>query len=125
MYVLDSSVLIEVVKERPLAGKIERLVQDAPLVTTSICMHEVLAGARSPEERFGFEALFTKMHVLEHTADAAKAGARIAHELARTGTPAGTPDTLIAGICKANNAALVTLDKGFARIKGIKTHLIA
>lgn len=123
-YVLDSNVLIEVFAQRKLAQKIAGVVKDEPMVTTSICMHEVLTGARSDKERFIFEGLFAGIQVLEHTVEAARIGSYMANELLRNGMTINTPDLLIAGICKANNAELVTLDGDFTRINNLKVHFL-
>jgi len=125
MFVLDSSVLIETIKDGRRMHAVASLIpENEPLVTTTICMHEVLAGARTAQERLVFEGLFAKMHVFDHTVEAARAGARIEQELSHSGTLINAHDILIAGVCKANNAELVTFDKDFARIKGIQAHIL-
>lgn len=125
MYVLDSSALIEVFDRSKFGDTIVQLLQDEPAVTTSICMHEVLVGALSDKQRFIFMSLFSSMIVLEHTTAAALAGSRIEQELARVGHKINANDVLIAGICKANDATIVTLDKDFARIKELKSKIIS
>lgn len=124
MYVLDSSALIEIIQGYPRMGHILSLVGEESLVTTSVNMHELLVGAWTDKERFFLTNIFMGAHILEHTSHAAQHGARIEQELARSGKMVNKMDILIAGICKANNAELVTLDKDFAKIKGIKTHII-
>lgn len=125
MYVLDSSALIEIFEGSPLAKKIEAMVQDAPIVTTSICMHELLVGAHSEREQFVLEQLFLNIRILDHTADAARRGARIVKDLSAAGTLINRMDILIAAICKVHDAHLITLDKDFANIKGLKVTIIA
>lgn len=124
MYVLDSSAIIDVIKDRPRGRKVEQIVGNSPLVTTSLCVHELLVGARSEQERFIHEGILSRFHILDYTMEAAIFSARFQQELAKKGVAVGIVDTLIAGICKANNAELVTLDRDFSKMKEIKTHIV-
>ncbi|HLC19676.1 MAG TPA: type II toxin-antitoxin system VapC family toxin [Candidatus Nanoarchaeia archaeon] len=124
MYILDSSALIEVLEEHPKAEKIMELVGDAELVTTSLCVHEVLAGALSKKDRFVLEGVFSSMRILDHTMRAARVGATIQQELAESGTMINKFDVLIAAICKVNNGELVTLDRDFSKIKNFRVVVV-
>ncbi len=124
MYVLDSSILIELFQAGPLTSTIEDFLKDALPVTTSVCMHEVLVGARNAKEWFIFENLLAQMQILDHNSYSAKVGAKLRQELSKSGVSLAPFDTLIAGICKANNAELVTLDHDFAKIKGFKAVIL-
>ena len=119
MFVLDSSVLIEVIEDLPRSEKVEDLLRGEPAVTTTICMHEVLAGADSDKRRFVLETLFSRMNVLEHTSEAARRGARLEQDLSKKGSKINTNDVLIAGICLSQNATLITLDHDFKKIPNL------
>ena len=120
MYVLDSSALIEVLEGHPKAEKIMELYGNAKLVTTSLCAHEILAGALSKKDRFVLEGVFSSMRILDHTMRAARVGAAMQQELSQAGTMINKFDVLIASICKLNDGELVTLDKDFAKIKNFR-----
>ena len=120
MHVLDSSALIEAIEEGPLAQKVEDVLKDGALITTSICMHELLVGASTEKECFVLEGLFSKMRILEFDAKAAKISSRIENRLTKEGKKIGSVDCLIAGICIANDAVLVSFDEHFQRIPGLK-----
>ena len=124
MYVLDSSALIELINEYPRKEKILSFMKDAPLITTSISMHEVLAGVLSEKEYFLVNSLFRGIRILDHTSDDARSGAEIERELSRAGTKINRFDVLIAGICKSHGAHLVTLDTDFSKIKGLTVTII-
>lgn len=124
MYVLDSSILIEVLGQGPRAKQASEIVGEERCVTTSICMHEVLAGLFSERECFIVENILSTMQILVHDARAAKFGAVIAQDLTRTGTMINKFDILIAAICKAHDAELITLDKDFQKIKDLKVRVI-
>ncbi|HLD33697.1 MAG TPA: type II toxin-antitoxin system VapC family toxin [Candidatus Nanoarchaeia archaeon] len=120
MYVLDSSALIEIIEGHSSGEKVIGIVGDAPLVTTSICEHEVLAGALSEKQAFVLDGLFSSMRILEHDARAARLGASIEQELRKKGTMINKLDILIAAICVVHNAELVTFDKDFSKIKNLR-----
>jgi predicted nucleic acid-binding protein len=122
-YVLDSSAIIKALKYAELADKMSKIMGDSPLVTTSICKQELLS-VKNDKEQFVIKQLLDTMHVLEHTSKAAECGAEIYHELRKKGTLINEFDILIAGICKANHAHLITFDKDFAKIKDLQVTVL-
>jgi predicted nucleic acid-binding protein len=120
MYVLDSNAIIEIIEEGPHSSKLISILKDFPLVTTSITLHEVLAGSMSDKSRFVFEGIFSTMRILEHDAPAARAGAAIQKSLDKKGQKINKMDVLIAGICTIHDATIVTLDKDFKKVQGLK-----
>src|SRR3989338_5031783 len=95
------------------------MIAYAPPVTTSICAHEVLAGALFEKPGVVLDGLFSSMRILEHDARAARLGASIEQELRKKGTMINKLDILIAAICVVHNAELVTFDKDFSKIKNL------
>lgn len=124
MQVLDSSALIEVIEQGHFASEVHHILDDQPLVTTSITVHELLSGKISDKKLFILESLFSQMRILQHDTLAAKCGAKINRELSRAGSKINDLDVLIAGVCQASGAELVTLDNDFAKIKGFKATII-
>lgn len=96
---------------------------EAPLTTTSICKQELLM-VKTEKEQFTIKQLLDSMNVLEHTSLAADIGAAIWHDLRKKGNLINEFDILIAAICKANNAHLITFDKDFAKIKGLQVTVL-
>lgn len=125
MYVLDSSALIELFEGTQQHRTIRDLIEGKQLVTTSICVHEVLVGAHHEKENSVLEDIFSSMHVLDFTVPAAKISALIVRGLSREGNLIGRMDILIAAICRAHDATLVTLDKDFLKIKDLKVHVVS
>ena len=124
MYVLDSSAVIELFQDLPRANGIRDVLRGAPLVTTTITMHEVLAGAQTEREQFICEGLFSGMRLLNHDIIAARTGARMQRELDRAGTKINKADVLIAGICEAHGGEMLALDRDFLKIKGLKAQVL-
>ncbi len=123
MYVLDSSAIIEAVDDEKQAEKIARVTKDEPVVTTTICIHEILAGTITERDRFVLGKILSGMQILEHTVKSAHIGAQIQKDLEHVGKMINPYDILIAAVCKENNAELITFDKGFARVKGLTAHI--
>ncbi len=122
-YVLDSSAIIKAMKFPELADKIGKIIGDASLITTSICKQELLS-VKSDKDNFVMQNILDAMQILEHTSLAAEYGAAIYRELQKKGTLINEFDILIAGICKANNAHLITFDKDFAKIKELQVTVL-
>lgn len=122
-YVLDSSAIIKAMKYPEQAEKIEKLIGTNPLITTSICKHELLS-VKNDKEKFIIKKILDSIQILDHTTEAAEQGAEIYRALRKKGETINEFDLLIAGICKANNAHLITYDKDFAKIKEIKTTIL-
>ncbi len=124
MYVLDSSALIELVEAKPRGKKISEILGAEPLTTTTICMHELIVGAQTEKQKAVVERLAQSASILEHTLQAARAGAIIEQELLKERNSINAADILIAGICKANNKILLTCDNDFTRIKNLQIKVI-
>ena len=82
---------------------------------------ELLSGARADEERQKVETLLSALHVLPFDAVAAEAGAAVRRDLEARGEGIGTADYLVAGVCLAHGATLLTRNrKLFERVPGLK-----
>lgn len=124
MYILDSSILIEIINNTKRAELIHNTIGNLPVVTTSICLHEILSGNFNKQEKFIMENILSNIETLPHTQEAAQIGAEIFKELKEKGNIINEFDILIAGICKANNATLITLDKDFAKINNLNAKIL-
>jgi toxin FitB len=127
MYVLDTNVLSEVIKEAPETSVAEWL-RSCPadaVCTTAICQSELLYGVRrlpDSRRRYRLEAalgsLFSQVlagRVLAFGEAAASAYADIRIARERAGQPVAVEDGMIAAIAKAAGAMVVTRDEtGFA-----------
>ena len=127
MYLLDTNVLSEIVKEAPDRSVAEWLkaCPSDQVFTTVICQSELLYGVRRlPESRRRYrleaalgslfsEVLAGRVLTFGEAAAAAYADIRIARE--RAGQPVAQEDGMIAAIAKTVGATVVTRDEtGFA-----------
>ena len=123
MYVLDSSAIIEILYNSKKGEKIVQAIKEEDIASTTICKVEVLIGAKGKAENYAKD-IFRKMYVFEFTKDAAERSIEMGKELLKEGKPLEGPDLFIAGICKEQNLPLITCDKSFKNIKGIKVMYI-
>ncbi|MBI4150807.1 type II toxin-antitoxin system VapC family toxin [Candidatus Woesearchaeota archaeon] len=117
MYVLDSDVIIDVAHDAPRARAVMKTIGEAPAATTSVSMHEILVGV--PERLTNiYDAMLRGMQIISHDENAARHGAKIQQALKNA--PLSSTDAMIAGICLAQDATLVSFDKSFRRVKGLR-----
>ena len=102
------------------ANKIYEKVGDELLTTTSISIHEILVGAHQKEE-FMIKNLLQRIETIPFDVQNADESSKIEKKLIKKGNLINSADILIAGICISNDATLVTFDKDFNRIPGLKT----
>jgi len=128
MFCLDTSAVIAVLSER-IASVAERFDNEISRRTTilisTIVIYELRYGvarsARSDRNRAVLESFlgFPVSIIAFDAEDAGEAG-EIRAALARTGTPIGPYDTLIAAQARRRSAALVTLNRReFERVPGL------
>ena len=121
MIVADTDVLIDSLRGRqPMTDRIAHEIRAGRLATTAINLFELLAGARTDRERHKVEKLLEALDILTFGETAAREAARIRRELETGGQPIGMADSLIAGICVAHSASLITRNTvHFGRVKGL------
>ncbi|MDT8357465.1 MAG: type II toxin-antitoxin system VapC family toxin [Methanomicrobiaceae archaeon] len=117
MILLDTSFLIDYVRDSSLAGHLPEQENSA---VTVISYFEILTGLqrlRSRREEQFFRLFFSEVPILDFTRAAADHAAFIGGQLARTGTMVNTLDLMIAGIAKVNHIeTILTADEDFRAI---------
>ncbi|MEN8149327.1 MAG: type II toxin-antitoxin system VapC family toxin [Planctomycetota bacterium] len=137
MIVADTDVLIDALRGRePARTRIATIIGSGRFATTAISAFELLAGARSANERSRVESLLAVATVLPLDEAAAREAGAVARELAAAGSGIneqgineqgaegrafGPADHLIAGICRHASAALLTRNRTrFERVTGLR-----
>ena len=122
MIVADSDVLIDALRGRePARSRIALEISGGGLSTTTISAFELLAGARTVSEREKVDALLAPLDILPLDTAASREAAAVHRDLAERGKPIGNADCLIAGICLANRAVLMTRNRAhFERVKNLQ-----
>ena len=121
MIVADSDVLIDALRGRePAKSRIALELGTQSLATTSISVFELRSGAKTPQELAKVETLLAPLLILPLDDDAARAAADARVKLEAAGQTIGTADYLIAGICLARSAILLTRNRAhFVRVPGL------
>lgn len=121
MIVADSDVLIDALRGRdPAAARIERELSTGALSTTAVSAFELRSGARSERAASQVDALLAPLTILPFDEEAANRAAEARRTLESAGNPIGMGDYLIAGICLARSAVLLTRNRShFERVEGL------
>jgi len=124
-YLLDSNLLIEVLRRRPAKLRTRFNREASALATSSVVVSELFFGAlisaRPVENRDEVERLLNRLEILSFDAAAAEHAADIRAQLQRKGQPIGAYDLLIAGHARSLGLELVTGNlREFSRVPGLK-----
>jgi tRNA(fMet)-specific endonuclease VapC len=124
-YMLDTSLCVRVLRDRPQALRARFNEEAAGLCTSTIVLTELLHGAaksaRPAHNRNAVEAFAARMEVLAFDAAAADHAADIRAVLERAGRPIGGYDVLIAGHARSRGLVVVTGNLAeFARVEGLR-----
>lgn len=127
MVCLDSDILISFLRgDESAIEKVSALRQggEGPLRTTAINAYELLKGARlsltKEVNELQVRRLISEMEVLELGPEASESGASIFGHLKERGEMVNELDILVAGIVLANREKLVSRDKGFRGMPGLR-----
>lgn len=122
MIVLDTSVIIEILKETGKGSAIVDAVFEEEVSTTSLSFYEVMLGAKQ-DELADIQKFFNELPMLYFDKTSAAECAFLEKVLTRQGKTVSKIDLLISAVCRANNSDLITLDKDFLKIPGLKLRL--
>lgn len=119
---IDTDICVDFLRDRePGKGKFLRAVAEFMPHITAITSFELHLGHIKMKKRENLDDFINQFHILSFDSKAAKITAKIQAELDEKGTGISIPDTLIAGICIANNVPLLTNNmKHFTRVKSLR-----
>ena len=124
-YMLDTSILIYTIKNKPLAVRRAFEQHSGQLCTSTICLMELIYGAEksaAPAQNLAtINGLAARLEVIDYDAKAATHSGQIRAELARIDQPIGPYDQMIAGHARSQGLILVTNNtKEFDRVDGLR-----
>lgn len=122
MIVADTDILIDALQGIPVVtDRVEDLVRERRLATTSITRIELGVGATSKREEDRVTALLASLPVLPLDAEAAGLSAKVGASLRASGFGIPMADLAIGGICLALDVPLLTRNhRHFERIQGLR-----
>lgn len=116
--ILDTSVCIEILKERQRATDSFRSLDFASPYISAVTVFELMFRTYNAKQAKEF---IVDVEVIDFDENSANKASEIALELKHKGTPIEAADLFIAATALANNCALATLNtKDFSRIKGLR-----
>ncbi len=124
-YMLDTNICIFTVKNRPQQVREAFNRHHGQLCISSISLMELIYGAERsamPERNLSvIEGFSARLEVLNYDQAAATHTGQLRAELARSGTPIGPYDQLIAGHARSQGLILVTNNRPeFDRVPGLR-----
>jgi tRNA(fMet)-specific endonuclease VapC len=121
LIVVDSDVLIDALRGRqPAIRRVTEGLRSGVLCTTTVTLFELLSGTRTEAESALVERLLAALSILPFDDAASRAAVALRRGLAAQGLPIGMADYMIAGICVARSAALLTRNRAhFERVPGL------
>lgn len=124
-YMLDTNTVIYTIKNRPPQVRDLFRQHDGQMCISTVTLGELIFGAEKsaqPEKNLRvIEGMVARMEVAHFDDKAAVHFGQIRAELAKTGTPIGPYDTMIAGHARAEGLILVTNNlKEFQRVPGLR-----
>lgn len=126
MACLDTELLVGLLRNEKKAVEIVGWLEDeaTPLTTTIITAYELLKGAeiskKSKENVRLVKDILENLNVLDMDIRASEKAAKVYRELRDKGSFVGEFDVLIAAICLAAGETLISNDKHFSKISGLK-----
>jgi tRNA(fMet)-specific endonuclease VapC len=120
--IVDSDVLIDYVNDRGSApDQVESGLRAGALATTSVTAYELWSGIRDGRRGRALAAVLGEIGILPVDATAARRAADVRRALEAKGQTLPTPDLLIAGVCLAWGAPLLTRNRRhFERVPGLR-----
>ena len=121
MIVADTDVLVDALRGRePARSRIAEALAAGQLATTAITAFELRSGADTDRTRATIDQLLAPLEILPFDQQAAIRAGNVRRTLETAGMPVGMADYLIAGICLAHSASLITRNRShFGRVAGL------
>jgi len=125
MIVADTDVLIDFLRgTQPMADRVGLELTTSTLHTTAVNSFEFRSGAHSDRQQRAVNELLAALRILPLGSAEAEAAAAVRHALEARGEGIGMADYLIAGICLARRAILLTKNRRhFERVQGLSLSL--
>ena len=130
---IDSSILIDVERERValgvlLEGRGDRGVAMAAITAAELLhgVHRLRASKRKTRAEAVVETLLSSIPVIPFDLVCARAHARLGAELARRGITVGTHDLMIGATALARGLSIITSDqRSFPQIPGLEVEILS
>ena len=123
MIVLDTSAIIELIDGTEKGRKVEELIKDDAVCVSVVAVNEFLCGGSVNSKKI-FHELLATTRILVFDERAAYKSVFVEESLNKKGKPIGKLDCFIAAICLVHNLPLISCDKDFKNVDGLKVILV-
>lgn len=123
MILLDSSAIIEFLEESEKGDRVRKFVENESGAVSTISINELLVTSEGKENEV-IRKLLGEMHVFDFDERVSYRSVEIEKALREEGRLIGKLDIFIAAVCLVNKLFLVTLDRDFERVDGLKVLLV-
>lgn len=106
--------------DTPLADAVEKALLDGTVVTCGVVLFELTQGIKKPAEETAVLKAFAAVPVLELTRDHWVEAGRLSARLRKQGQTLPLSDLLIAVLAKAHGVMVLTIDRHFAHVPGLR-----
>ncbi len=122
MYLLDSSVVIELMGAGKRSEAVVNTVGTGEVAISPFTVHEIVFGLEKEDQKWA--EFLDDIVIINYDRQCAEISAEIDKNMSKTGTKLGVIDILIASVAIRNKLPLVTFDKGFSRVKGLDAKIL-
>lgn len=120
MIIIDSTVLVDLLRREPATVAFLHDLESEDLATTSLNVAEVLRGEAHDARRLArARKILAGLAEVPFGPRAAQRYARLMQDLDRAGRPLAAIDGMIAAVALAHGATIVTDDRDFHRVPGL------
>ncbi|PIV84563.1 MAG: hypothetical protein COW52_07010 [Nitrospirae bacterium CG17_big_fil_post_rev_8_21_14_2_50_50_9] len=121
--IVDTSVLIDFLKGSDAFERdVHLLIEKNRLITTGVIIAELLQGVKNPKEGQRIAGLLTAINLLEITTGLWIKAGMASSALRRKGIHLPLTDVAIATLAMEHHLSVLTLDKHFKQIPGLKMY---
>lgn len=122
MYLLDSSVVIELMCAGKRSETVVNTVGTGEIAISPFTVHEILFGLEK-EDPEGAKFL-DGITIMNYDRQCAEISAKTDKNMSKAGTRLGVIDIMIASVAIRNKIPLVTFDKAFSRVKDLDAKIL-
>lgn len=122
MYLLDSSVVLELISAGKRSEVALDAIGDSEVAISPFTIHEIFFGLEKEDEKSA--RFIDEITVINYDKQCAGISAKLDKEMTKKGTKLGIIDILIASVAIRNKMTLITFDRSFSRIKNLEAKIL-
>lgn len=123
MSVLDSCAIIEILDGTETGKKLKDQLGQEAVYTTAINLDEVLIGFTEKQQNQAWP-FFALLEIIPFDDKAALQSVELDRALKKKGKPLSNTDRMIASMCISRGLQLITCDRDFKEVPGLKVKMI-